>query len=188
MAFTSIVWLENQSRAAWKWCLSLLKRDWTLSDYPISIREHAIDPAYVGTRLKQHQYTATIVNWWVISGGGNTKTEAMEELRRRFFTENETRAKEQRRLPRPGTHVPIEFAARQRVDAYPQLTDDFVRRVLNLDWAWISDESSLWDFHAFDDNRALIARINEVYDVDVSDIESAKLCEILQRINEKQHS
>jgi hypothetical protein len=44
--------------------------------------------------------------------------------------------------------------------------------VLNLDWAWISDESSLWDFHASDDNRALIVRISEVYAVNVSNIES----------------
>jgi hypothetical protein len=73
-------------------------------------------------------------------------------------------------------------------DAHPDLTEDFVRRVLNLDWAWISDESSLWDFHASDDNGALIARINEVYGVDVSDIESAKLCEILERIAANQPS
>jgi hypothetical protein len=53
MAFASVVGLQNQIRAAWKWSLSLLKRDWTLSDYPISIREHAIDTAFVGTRLKQ---------------------------------------------------------------------------------------------------------------------------------------
>jgi hypothetical protein len=64
--------------------MSLLKRDWTLSDYPISMREHAIDPTYVGTRLKQHRYSASIVNWWVISGSGNTKGEALEELQKRF--------------------------------------------------------------------------------------------------------
>jgi len=182
MALASIVGRQNQNRAAWKWSLSLMKRDWTLSDYPISIREHAIDTAYVGTRLKQHRYTASIVNWWVISGGGNTKEEALEELHKRFGTEKAMRAKERKRLPRPGTHVPIEFASRQRVDAYLELTDDFVRRVLNLDGAWISDESSLWDFHFSDDNRALIAKINEVYGVDVSDIGSARLCEILERI------
>jgi hypothetical protein len=54
--------------------------------------------------------------------------------------------------------------------------------VLNLEWALISDESSLWHFHSSDDNQALIAKINEVYGVDVSDIESAKLWQILDRI------
>jgi hypothetical protein len=57
-----------------------------------------------------------------------------------------------------------------------------------VDWAWISDESSLWDFHASDDNRALIAKISEVYAVDVSDIESVRLREILERIAAKQPS
>ncbi len=182
MAFVSTVGLQNQIRAGWKWSLSLLKRDWTLSDYPISICEHAIDQVYVGTRLKQHRYWASIVNWWVIGGGGDTKGEALEELQKRFAAENATRSKERKRLPRPGTHVSLEFASRQCVDAHQQLAEDFVRRVLNLDRAWISDESSLWDFHTSDDNRVLIARINEVYGVDVSDIESARLCEILERI------
>jgi hypothetical protein len=70
----------------------------------------------------------------------------------------------------------------QRVSAHSELADDFTRRVLNLDWAFISDESSLWDFHHAETNESLIARIKEVYGVDVSDIESAKLSEILERI------
>ena len=52
----------------------------------------------------------------------------------------------------------------------------------SLDWAWISDESSLWDFHTDDTNEKLWAKILEVYGVDVSDIESARLSEILNRI------
>lgn len=76
----------------------------------------------------------------------------------------------------------LEFAPRKRVSAHPELAEDFTRRVLNLDWAFISDESSLWDFHEAGTNGALIARIKEIYGVDVSDIESAKLPEILERI------
>jgi hypothetical protein len=49
-------------------------------------------------------------------------------------------------------HMPIEFATRQGVGAHPVLAEVFVRRVLNLDWAWISDGSSLWDFHHAEDN------------------------------------
>jgi hypothetical protein len=45
-----------------------------------------------------------------------------------------------------------------------------------------ADESSLWDFHSSDDNRDLVAKINQVYGVDVSDIESAKLWQILDLI------
>ena len=35
-----------------------------------------------------------------------------------------------------------------------------------------------WDFHSSDDNRDLIAKTKEVYGVDLSDIESAKLWQI----------
>jgi hypothetical protein len=188
MDFGFLVAVKNKIRARWKWFLSLFKKDWEVSDYPIAVRAHEIDPTYVGTRLKQHRYTAQIVNWWVISGGGGTRAEALQELRKRFATIKAERAKDGKQLPRPGAYVPIEFASRRRVDAHAELAEDFIRRVLNIDWAWISDDSSLWDFHSSDDNQELIAKINEIYGVDVSDIESAKLWQILDRIASSQVS
>ena len=83
---------------------------------------------------------------------------------------------------RPGVNAPLEFAAQELVSVNPELGEDFIRRVLNLDWAWISDESSLWDFHTDDTNEKMLAKILDVYGVDVSDIESARLSEILNRI------
>jgi hypothetical protein len=186
MRSDSIVRVKNHVLAAWKWSLSFLKRYWGLSDYPLALRKHEIDPDYAGSRLKQHRYSVAIVNWWVMSGGGDTKLEAQEELEKRFAAERVERAKIGKPFPRPGTHVPIEFASRQRVDAHPELAEDFIRRVLNLDWAWLSDESFLWDFHSSDDNTKLIAKIKEVYGVDVSDIASARLSEILERIASQQ--
>jgi hypothetical protein len=188
MRFTSSLRIRNRLRAAGKWFLSLPKRDWRLSDYPVEIREHEIGPSYTGTRLKQHRYTASIVNWWVISGEGDTEWEALQELERRFAAVTVNRTKAKKSLPRPGTHVPIEFASCERISAHRELAEDFVKRVLNLDWAWISDESSLWDFHHSENNRALISKIEEVYGVDVSDIESARIAEILERIASKELS
>jgi len=182
MDVNSVVTIKNKIGAWWKWFLSFFKEEWKLSDYPISVRKLGIDPNYAGTRLKQHRYTAQIVNWWVLSGGGDTRTEAIQELERNFATVKAEKAKDRKKLPRPGTHVEIEFASRKRVNAHAELMEDFVRRVLSLDWAWISDESSLWDFHNSDDNKDFVAKIREVYGVDVSDIESAKLWEILNRI------
>ncbi len=173
---------EEKIRACWKYFLSLFKRDWNLSDYPISVRKHEIDSGYASARLKQHRYSARIVNWWVLSGTGDTEEEALQDLQKSFSTTKAERAKSGKKLPRPGTDVEIEFSSRERVDAHPELAEDFIRSVLNLDWAWISDESSLWDFHSSDDNQALIEKINEVYGVDVSDLESAKLWQILDRI------
>ena len=40
-------------------------------------------------------------------------------------------------MPRPGITVPIEFAPQAQINAHADLADDFVRRVLGLDWAWI---------------------------------------------------
>ena len=170
---------DEKIRAWWKYLLSFLKNDWNLSDYPIRVKKQDIDPEYVGTRLKQYRYSAQIVNWWVVSGNGDTEEEAIQDLQKQFLS---TKAETGKKLPRPGTHVEIEFASRERVDAHPELAEDFVRRVLELDWALITDESSLLDFHSSDDNQALIAKISEVYGVDVSDIESAKLWQILDRI------
>jgi hypothetical protein len=178
----SRIGLKNRFRARWKWFLSLLKRDWKLSDYPISVREHSVEASHVGARLKQHRYTAQIMNWWVICGGGNTKLEALQELQKSFAAVKAEKTNQGRKLPRPGTHVEIEFASRGKVDAHPELAEDFIRRVLDLDWAFVSDESSLWDFHSSDDNQDLITKIKQVYGVDVSDIESAKLWQILDRI------
>jgi len=61
--------------------------------------------------------------------------------------------------------------------------DDFIHRVLDLPWAFISDQSSLWDFHADGNNDVLIAKIRDIYDVDVSDIETGNIAEILERIS-----
>lgn len=182
------VTVKNKILAWWKLFLSQFKREWILSDYPISVREHKIDPSYIDTRLKQHRYTAQIVNWWVISGGGDTKTEALQELQKNFASVKAEKAKDGKKLPRPGTHVEIEFASKERINAHAELAEDFIHRVLNLEWAWISDESSLLDFHSSADNHDLIAKINEVYGVDVSDIEYAKIWQILDRIASTQVS
>lgn len=157
-----------------------------LRDYPVAIREQKSDAENVGTRYRQYRYSAAIINWWVITGLGDTKEEALQNLAKSLDAQRLERAKEGKPLPRPGTRVPIEFASQERVNRHSELAEDFVRRVLDLEWAWISDQSSLGDFHARESNDELIAKINEVYGVDVSDIHSAKLCEVLERIAEHQ--
>jgi hypothetical protein len=169
--------VRNQFRAAWKFCLSFIKREWEVRDYPVSIREQEIDPTYSGNRLKQRQYLAFIVNWG-LAGTGDTQAEAFRELEAAFESAKRNRPV----MPRPGTGVPVQFATQERVSADPELAQDFIRRILELEWAWISDESRLWDFHGDETNDALCAKIEEVYGVDVSDIKSAKLSEILERI------
>ena len=173
--------LENRLRNGWKWLLSFRKREWEFDDYPILIREQETDSEPLLPRLKMHRYVAQIDRWY-ISGAGDTCDEALIELKKSYRSALENRAGKGKAQPRPGTQVEIEFAPQERVMADADLAQDFIERVLELEWAWISDESSLWDFHGDENNDVHYKKIKEIYGVDVSDIESAKLSEILERI------
>ncbi len=176
--------IGNQINATWRWILSFRKRDWELNDYPIELRKQELDTTPRPSRLKLHPFVASIVNW-SLSGTGNTPEEALAGLRRNFESTRAARKDDGEPIPRPGAKVPFSFASQERVNAHKELSEDFVRRVLDLPWAFISDESSLWDFHFEETNDALLVKIQQVYGVDVSDIESAKLCEILERIKQR---
>jgi hypothetical protein len=168
--------------AKWKLCLSFTKSDWDLADYPTVIRKQVPDPGASDAREAPPPYSARIVNWWVMTGLGNTPEDAMQELAAQFARIKGDWQRDGKPMPRPGTKVPIEFAPSSRVYADPELTDDFICRVLGLDWAFVSDQSSLWDFHTGETNEVLIAKIKDLYGVDVSDIESGNLAAILDRI------
>jgi hypothetical protein len=170
--------------AGWKWCWSFRKRDWDLSDYPVLIREQKIDPSLAGSRFKQGRYIAYIVNW-CLSGIGDTRPEALADLNDNFERTKTEKATQGEPLTRPGSRVPIAFASDERISRHAGLSDDFIKRVLELDGAWISDESTLWDFHTDENNDAFCAKIKEIYGVDMCDISSANLSEILDRIATK---
>jgi hypothetical protein len=175
--------IANQIRALWKYCLSFRKADFELTDYPISFRTQEPDPAspYHSSRFKFHRHVASIVKW-NLTGTGDSREEALVSLKKTFSEAKAKRVELGESLPRPGSRVPIRFAPQGRVRANPELAEDFIHRVLELDWALISDGSSLWDFHTEETNDAFIAKIRSIYGVDVSDIESAKISEILERI------
>lgn len=117
-----------------------------------------------------------------MDAGGASKAEALDALGEQFAKRKSDWLKKGKPLPRPGVNVPIEFAPRERIGAHAKLAEDFMHRILGLEEAWISDKSSLWDFHFDETNEELLAKIRQVYGVDVSDIESAKLWEIFERI------
>jgi hypothetical protein len=136
-------------------------------------------------RFEQQRYLARVVKWWVLTGGGNTPKEAMQDLAVHFEGMKSDRERAAKPLPRLGAAVPIEFAATEQVDADLELKDDFIRRVLGLEWAFISDGSSLWDFHTEPSLDTIHSRIKEIYGVDVSDIASGNIAQILSRIAAK---
>ena len=173
--------LAHNLVAAWKWILSFRTSDWQLSDYPVFSCRQAPDAANAPERLRKPPYMAFILKWSVI-GSGETKADAMLTLERLFQDAKAQRIRDGKEPPRPGTRVLIEFASSEGIDTHPALRDDFINRVLELDWAFVSDESSLWDFHTEATNTSLHQRINDSYRVDVSDIESGSLKDIFERI------
>jgi hypothetical protein len=164
--------------AQWMRLRSFRKTDWSFNDYPLRIRFQANREPVNSSRLKLVPYSAGVVNWPGLMGAGNTKQEALAALQKNF----ENFKANGRKLPRPGASVPIEFAQSTRIDMHPELKGDFIRRVLDLPWAFLSDESSLFDFHKDETNEVMLQKIQSVYGVDVSEISSGNLADILERI------
>jgi hypothetical protein len=117
-----------------------------------------------------------------MSGAGNTREESLEDLCKLF----EQGKAGMKKLPRPGTKVPIQWAGQERVNQHKDLARDFITRILGVEWAWISDESSLGDFHDNESNDAFVQKIRDTYGVDVSDIPTGNLADILDRIGRNQ--
>jgi hypothetical protein len=172
----NIVW---QAQAFWAFLASIFKHEWTLEDYPKRFFFQSATEPSNKSRLKTLAWTALVINWPGMVGSGNSRSEALEELRKNFNHFKSSKPS----LPRPGTKVPIEFSTTVRVGQHPELAKDFVRRVLDTEWAWISDESSLWDFHVEETNDSLTKKIRNIYGVDVSDISSGNLADILDKIS-----
>jgi hypothetical protein len=184
MSYTNAELFHQQLLASWKFLLSFRKREssWQLEDYPIRTRQQNVENFSGPERLRPSAWVADIICWYT-SAGGETKEQAIEQLRDvlRFRRANGMS------LPRPGTRVPIEFASDKHIVQFEDLSHEFVTRILEIEWAWLTDESSLWDFHTEVTNDLLNQRISEVYGVDVSDVPNANIAGILKKIAEHSH-
>jgi hypothetical protein len=183
MPFSRATRISNQLLAAWKWFLSFRKSEWTLNDYPIRVAAQEPDSTFSAPRFSQNLYRAYMVNG-VITGSGDTPEQARSKLAQNLETVTQRRKEEGKPAIRPGANWPIEFVSQEEVSKYGALGEEFIQRILGLEWTWISDESSLWDFHTQQSNELLYAKIREVYGIDVSDIESARLSAIFKRIED----
>jgi hypothetical protein len=169
--------------AAWKFLRSFFRSSWELSDYPIRVKQFTADLEPHGRLGPPFTWSAQIVNWWVMAGHGYSRAEAIQNLATSFAR----RKAELKPLPRPGTTVPFEFGSDERVRQHEQLAVDFMNRILGLRYeeCFISDQSSLWDFHEEESNDFLNKAVLAVYGVDVSDLEAALIADILERIAAK---
>jgi hypothetical protein len=170
--------LSRQNRARLAWVKSFFKLRWRFDDYPLDYIDQGECNRSLPERLQHKRWRADLINWYAVSGTGESREAALADAKQKFAAREASGEK----MYRPGTGPGIVFASNEAVSSDPELRDDFVHKVLNLEWAWISDESSLWDFHEKETNDEYYNRIFEVYGVDVSDIDGAKLTLILEKI------
>lgn len=172
---------KRRFRMKVKYCLSFLKRGWQLRDYPVILREFATPESDPGNGWHFPRFEAYIQGWH-LSGTGDTPDEARASLAAAFQKQKAKHAAQGKPLPRPGVLVPFDFASTARIDGHGALAQDFIERVLGLEWAWVSDLSGLGEFSIGHSPNIYIDRIREIYRVDCSDLTDAPLVDILDRI------
>lgn len=169
----------ERARAFFSYILSFRRRrnNWRFEDYPVRVRKQATgDPD-----ADIPPYCAQFINWWTITGLGNTPASAKDNLRQNFETYKQSNDS----IPRPGCQAPIEFADSTVVQRDPELYCRFIAEVLGFgpeDPVFISDQSSLSDFDGVNGGVDLYERIREVFGVDVSDISDGSLAAIFKRL------
>lgn len=118
-------------------------------------------------------------------GDGDTLDAANADLREQLRRHRD----EQGSLPRPGTgrELDLKLATTEKVDLHRELIADILQRVIGVapGDCFVSDESTLWDFHEREDNAEYQKKIVELYGVDVSDIEPPTLVAIALRIRNR---
>lgn len=154
---------------------SYFKSEWDVDDYPIRFKEQGKDEPSLP------RWSAQIVNWWQISGTGNTKQEAKERLSKSLSAAKEYKGY----LPRPGSGFPVEFASADELEKYWSVVSRIIDEVLGYDpnGIFVSDGSSLWDFAGDEGISTYQHKIHEVFGTDVSHIESGNLVEISKHIS-----
>ena len=166
--------------------LSYRKQQWEFEDYPIIVRRQTFD-VLSDDADHESRYWARILGW-LIDALAPTKAEALVKLRENYELRKQSNVDKDEPIPRPGVRVPIQFASQERVDADPELAKDFIQRVLQLEWALITDESSLWDFTLGQSIKELQDRVFLLYGVAVYEIEDGKIAAILEKIVEGRRS
>jgi hypothetical protein len=157
--------------------LSYAKNDWQFEDYPIQTWKNP------NARENKVMFGAGFVNWAGVIGHGETPDAAIAALRRSFNL-----FKADNGLPRPGTTVKLAFASSESIDRYADLAEDFLNRIFDMNYKdmFISDGIALEYFIPMmgeeEFKQKTIAKIKEIYNVDITDICDRPLWVVLDRI------
>jgi len=160
--------------------VSFFKSEWSFDDYPVSFTRPIPDNVKSGT-VPADTWIVGVDGWPGMVEMASSKTEALHRLQDRFREYVQSGEK----LPRPGTQQKLEVACSEGIEKYDNLLPSFLKEIMDFDpneLVFVSDESSLWDFAEGDTLEPYFAKIQERYEIDVSDIENGNLLEILTRI------
>ncbi|MBK8805723.1 MAG: hypothetical protein IPO21_03335 [Bacteroidales bacterium] len=168
--------MKNTILAFYKRLLSYYKTKWELTDYPLRYKKHADSN---NNELKP--WVVQIINWWTLTGLGNTKEEAFNVLKENF----EIYKKNNCKLPRPGCNVPLQYADTTNIDNLEDVAVDFFREILGYNYfeCFISDQSSIIDFGKDDDE--VLQKINKTYKLNLSEIGDGNIVRLLTLIKKK---
>ena len=83
----------------------------------------------------------------------------------------------------------VEFASTTGIQKFDNVAEDFMRNIFGFEAGeyLITDQSSLHDFVGVDDMECadILARVRDVYRLDVADLPSGNLLKILTRLDER---
>jgi hypothetical protein len=170
--------MTEQLKVFLKKLLSYTKTKWNIEDYPLRYRKQAdTKEEYNIGELKT--WVVQVVNWWTMTGLGNTKQEAFQHLKSNFKSYLEYNP-----APRPGTSVPLSFVDTSEVDDLEDVAPEFFEKILDLDYyeCFISDESSLTDFGR--DDEETLQKINATYGLGLTDLGDGNLVRLFRKIKD----
>ncbi|MGZ5283783.1 MAG: hypothetical protein ACXWEY_16020 [Bacteroidia bacterium] len=158
-------------KAFYKLILSYFKKQWNFEDYPLEI--------WINKNAEQEEikYVASLTNWSLFIERGETLEIAKQKLKDKFLAYRKDNSK----IPRPGSFVPIQYASTVEIEKYENVAVDFFNRIIEIDYdsCFISDESSLYDF-GFEKEEAF-RKIKSEYNIEPN--ESLVLHQIFKQIH-----
>ena len=168
--------ITEQLRAFWKRLLSYTKNSWDIGDYPLRYRQQSGNARECNFG-EVKPWAVQVINWWPMSGLGNSRQEAFEELKNNFLS-----YLEQNSAPRPGTKVPLRYSDTSQIDGLEDMASDFFENILDMDYyqCFISDESSLFDFGR--DEHEILGKINAVYNLGLTELGDGNIVRLLKMI------
>ncbi len=172
----------DQLKALWKRFLSYFKKSRTIEDYPLRFKNQKVSNGkYSFGEIKP--WIVQVINWWSMTGCGETKEEAFEQLKACFksYLENYP-------PPRPGKKTDIWYADTYEVDGLEETAVDFFEKILKMNYynCFISDLSSIFDFGR-DENETL-DKINSVYNLGLTGLGDGNIVRLLKMIRDKKNN